>query len=143
MCAGAPKRSKARTTRRRFSSFVPTKMSRSWVNRGSAWTPTAHPPMTRYSALESANADNRSLKSGWRTMLAADHPGVREKLEHGAELGCGRRLGPELDAAVLQRSERAHDPARPGGPPGRGSLLEGVIHCSRIAERTAGRSGGA
>jgi hypothetical protein len=68
-------------------------------------------------------------------MLAADHPGIREKLEHGAELGGGGSLRPERDAALLQRIERAHHPAGPGGPPGRGSLLEGVIHCSRIAER--------
>jgi len=68
-------------------------------------------------------------------MLAADHPGVGEKLEHGAELRRRGSLGPELDAAVLQRLERTHHAAGPGGPPGCGSLLEGVIHCFRIAEK--------
>src|SRR5579859_881824 len=90
------------------------KTSRSFVKRGSAWYPTAQPPTTRYSALVAANAESRSLKSGWRSILPANDPRFDDGVPHRLKLRSGLRVHPELEPHFLELLERSRSATGPG-----------------------------
>jgi hypothetical protein len=120
------------TSRPTLARAVPIRRSRSFVNRGSVWNPTAHPPTTRYSAFESANADNGSLKSGRRSMLPLDHPCIDERPPHRAQARARGRRTPEFEPLLFELRPRSGDATLPCGASLGGSLLEGVVHSLRI-----------